>query len=371
MLAAPTELLTAFERPLRAPLPVIAEHLHALLNELPSPDDNPAAYCDSLARCFNQASLLEVHFGRAALAYSLCFRELQWIASFARATGLHGLLVYGFQPWINLARLDRLQGRTDRARERLSALAHALAAKRADLGSVVVSTSDWPSLVETMPRLTEILTMAWVCETLLCGLHSHRYDTLDCVEELVSHGAADPRIALIEARLIAARFPDGPAISHGVCREFEPLSQLKRHSLTLRMLELDAVQSLRRDDVSARTAAIAECNLATGIGCWHLAIVQHCIALLLKLDRSTVMPIAQRAYTAANHLGDEISSAWFADACIEASGGAPEWVRRRSLLSEHSWYARIRPANHPTCPSRLERIDALHRRIVSVSMSGN
>src|SRR5437660_1183353 len=122
MIAAPTELLTAFERPLRAPLPAIAEHLHSLLDELPSPDENPATYCDALARCFNQASLLEVHFGRSAMAYSLCFRELQWIDRLARETGMHGLLVYGFQPWINLARLDRLHGRTDQARKRLAAL---------------------------------------------------------------------------------------------------------------------------------------------------------------------------------------------------------------------------------------------------------
>lgn len=371
MLAAPTELLTAFERPLRAPLPVIAEHLHAILDELPSPDDAPFAYCEALARCFNQASLLEVHFGRAAPAYSLCFRELQWIDGFARATGLHGLLVYGFQPWINLARLDRLQGKIDQAQDRLSALAHALATQRADLGGFAVSPSDWPSLLEATPRLMEILTMAWVCETLLCGLHSHRYDTLDCVEKLVSQGAAEPRVALVEARLIAARLPDGPAVPTEPCHALEPLSQMKRHSLALRLLELDAGQALHRDDIFAKAAAMAECNLAAGADCWHLAIAQHCIALLLKLDRSAAMPIAERAYTAANHLGDEISSAWFADACIEASNGAQEWLRRRSLLAEHSWYARIRPKDRPTDPSRLQCIEALHGRIVSVSMSGN
>lgn len=371
MLAAPTELLTAFERPLRAPLPVIAGHLHAILDELPSPDDDPFAYCETLARCFNQASLLEVHFGRAAPAYSLCFRELRWIDGFARATGLHGLLAYGFQPWINLARLDRLQGKIDQAQDRLSALAHALATQRAELGSFVVSTSDWPSLLDTAPRLTEILTMAWVCETLLCGLHNHRYDTLDCVEKAVSQGAADPRVALVEARLIAARLPDGPAAPYEACHALEPLSQMKRHSLALRMLELDAGHSQHRDDVSVKAAAMADCNLPVGTGCWQLAIAQHCIALLLKLDRAAAMPIAERAYTAASHLGDEISSAWFADACIEASNGAQEWVRRRSLLAEHSWYARLRPKDQPTPAIRLECIEALHGRIVSVSMCGN
>jgi hypothetical protein len=368
MLAAPTELLTTFERPLRSPLPTIVEHLHAILDELPSPDENPAAYCDALARCFNQASLLEVHFGRSAMAYSLCSRELQWIAALARATGMRGLLVYGFQPWINLARLDRLHGRPNQARDRLAALAHALAARRVDIGSLVVSVSDWPALLETMPRLPEILAMVWICETLLCGLHSRRYETFDCVDRFVADNAADPHIALVEARLIAARLPDGPAVPAGAGCELETLSQLKRHSLMIRRLELDAAQSLQRDDVSTRTAAIAECNLAAGIGCWHLAIVQHCVALLLKLDRDAAMPIAECAHAAADRLGDEIFSAWFADACIEASSGAQEWVGRRSVLSDRSWYARIRTESQATHASRLECIDALHRRVVSVSM---
>jgi hypothetical protein len=344
--------------------------MHCILDTLPSLEQNPAAYCEAIARCFNQTSLLEVHFGRSEMAYSLCFRELQWIDNFARRSGLHGLLVYGFQPWINLARLDRLHGRTDHARNRLAALLEALATHHANFGTLVVSAYDWPNLIETMPHLTEILTMVWVCETLLCGLHSRCYNTFDCVDKLVDDEAADPRIALLEARLIAARLPGAPAVPHGVCCELETLLPPKRHSLAIRTLELEAVQMSHNADVATKSAAIAESNLGLGTGCWHLAIVQHCVALLLKLDRNAAMSISECAYAAADRLGDEIFSAWFADACIVASNGAQEWVRRRSLLSEQCWYVRIRTDNHAAHSSRLDCIDALHRRLVSLGTGG-
>src|SRR5262245_4171350 len=83
----------------------------------------PEAALSERCRCLNQAALIQLLGGEPEAAATLCWRQLAFLGrGWDDREPVDGV-VCAFQPWINLARLDRGAGAYPAARERLQVLA--------------------------------------------------------------------------------------------------------------------------------------------------------------------------------------------------------------------------------------------------------
>lgn len=101
------DLLTAFNRPHRIAIPVLLCQLEDRFTKQPPPVADP----EEMASILNRAALLETQFGRLHVAEILCHDQISWVARRVIPEHGTGYAYLGFQPWINLARLDQIRGK--------------------------------------------------------------------------------------------------------------------------------------------------------------------------------------------------------------------------------------------------------------------
>jgi hypothetical protein len=101
------DLLTAFNRPHRIAIPVLLCQLADRFTKQPPPVADP----EEMASILNRAALLETQFGRLHVAEILCHDQISWVARRVIPEHGTGYAYLGFQPWINLARLDQIRGK--------------------------------------------------------------------------------------------------------------------------------------------------------------------------------------------------------------------------------------------------------------------
>ena len=205
---APTEVfvyndvLIPHERALRKPLPQwtgeVTESLDwgrkVLANDL-------AAGTTTLITCFNQAALMEVLFGRTPHAQELCTRALSWLDKLISQTG--GLECYKnvFQPFVNLARLDRINGLWTEALSKLNVVQDALNLHSITLYRVCVP-DDVLHLLLQDSQLAGILRNACTIERLKTLLKAGMYSA---ILDLAAERRGEPLLAqfVAEAEAIA------------------------------------------------------------------------------------------------------------------------------------------------------------------------
>ena len=101
------DLLTAFNRPHRIAIPVLLCQLADRFTKQPPHVADP----EEMASILNRAALLETQFGRLHVAEILCHDQISWVARRVIPEHGTGYAYLGFQPWINLARLDQIRAK--------------------------------------------------------------------------------------------------------------------------------------------------------------------------------------------------------------------------------------------------------------------
>lgn len=360
MLKVPLDLLATFDRALRPALPRVAAHITRQIDGASAPGLTPRSRVFALVKSFNLAALMETQFGRPEKARELCEAEIAWLGRVARGADA-GLMAYAFQPWVNLARLDRFQGNYPDARRRLQVLEQARDMKRISLHGVRVERNAWPLLTELVPQLGAFLLFNWTYEGLLCALRSGDLSRINDIEGR-SGGDAVLQGMAAEAHHIAARLSNGahPAGEHPGGGEGSPLDDV----LTIRRAELDPAA------LTSAAPALGEISgrmLDGDPTTWHLAMVQTIVALLWEADRDLALERAEAGYTASIGAGDEVFEAWFAGACAGGLNGGP-WRQRVDDLAARSWYASVRRPDHPDDAARQATVGGVTSRLLEIAL---
>ena len=324
---------------------------------------------EKLVRCFNLCALLELHAGRPDRARLLCQTQLSWIASLLGGSHLRGFAAYAFQPWINLARLCRIEGRPNDALDLLSVIRNAYETKSVSLGEISVSREEWPSLKRLTPALEHFLAAVWTCEQLLIGLKFGRFELFSDVDNFIEVLAApDLKIASVEAAMLAECLPNGPVDPRIGSVVFDAsISDLQLHALALRKFALMKFRGTPATAYASQVKGIAGFYRAFPPEPWRLAIIQHSAALLLDSEADDTIDMLEAGYSAAVAIDDQPSIAWFAKSGMEATCGMLLWKERVESLRMNSWYAVIRDEEHFDMSLCTKRLDELMVRVVQLA----
>jgi len=76
----------------------------------------------TVAEIFNHATLVFISLGNFKYAREICYSQIQRFIEWGNNSNNHQLLKYVFQPWINLVRIDRLEGSIYDAFDKLNIL---------------------------------------------------------------------------------------------------------------------------------------------------------------------------------------------------------------------------------------------------------
>jgi hypothetical protein len=196
------DVLLPQERARRRPLPEWVDEIHANLDRARDGWVNDLAGATTgVMACFNQAALLEVHFGRKHLAEELCMRALSWLDGLIAQTGNIECYKNGFQPFVNLARLDRINGSWTEALSKLDVLRDALNLHSIRLYHLTVSDGVLRIILQDNKLLTILNNMCMI-ERLKTLLKAEMYDQVLELAVEPSTGALLPQF-LAEAQAVA------------------------------------------------------------------------------------------------------------------------------------------------------------------------
>jgi len=362
----PLELLSSQERSLRPPLQNLLARVDRRLDEIGLPSAVSDSDVYALLQCYNLCALVEAMAGRADEARRLCLDELCWLGRVADRTGRTGVLAYAFQPWVNLARLDRIAGDLAAARVKLDVLRAASQGHAMALGPIALEADHVPTLVAHVPGLTSFLHYNWIHERLLCELRS---DAPEGRREVEAVANAQQSILFsgmaLEADLIARR-QAGEDTEAESSRQYPEVADAFPVNVVASIRRAEIVlKHLRHGPDVINADALEEIGLRLLVGepsPWHLAVVQPIVNLLRELKPGADSNLASLAYEAAKRLGDEILQAWFASACAEHDEAAPIWQARLRNLASKTWYASI--GSHDGGGLRSTRLDEVHHRLI-------
>lgn len=362
----PLELLSSQERSPRPPLQSLLARVDRRLDEIGVPSAVSDSDVYALLQCYNLCALVEAMAGRADEARRLCLEELCWLGRIADRTGHKGVLSYAFQPWVNLARLDRIAGNLVAARIRLDVLRAASQGHAVALGPIALEADHIPTLVAHVPGLTSFLHYNWIHERLLCELRSDAPEgrlevkaVANAQQSILFNGMA------LEADLIARRQARDDEEAESSCPYPEVADAFPVNVVTsIRRAEIVLKHQRHSRDV-INADALQEIGLRLLVGepsPWHLAVIQPIVNLLGELKPGADLNLASLAYEAAKRLGDEILQSWFASVCAEHDEADSIWRERLRNLAASTWYASI--GSHDGGGLRSTRLNEVHHRLI-------
>ncbi len=333
-LKAPRELLTAFDRPVRLPLPI---QIETLVRSRPPAPPTDRSSVEAWARLFNQLALIELHFGRVDCAADLCRWQIDWVArQLVPALG-QGYAVFAFQPWVNLARLDLRMGRRGEGIARLAMVRQGAHGGAVTLRTVAAARRHHEAMCDLVPELPAFLGNVYMTELLLLAIRDDDTQAL----EMAAAGAAEMRWAddapaLEEARMLM-RVSDRRARTAAlapVTAHTPPGDILVRLALRLRALETGGDR--RADILEIAEAALRLFEIAPSGLC--LALVQHAVHKIYDPADESVFDLCRKGLAGAFDLNDVLLIKWFHTA---SNGGFNDRDFAEKLYSQTQYRAVI------------------------------
>jgi hypothetical protein len=112
-----------------------------------------------VASLLNLAALVEVLRGDTPTARAICDAELVWLASLASQCSERGAIsTLALQPWINIGRLCRIEGRMEEALHHFALVLRRAAPEPLALGPYCITNEDWEALLtsDTLENLWNV-----------------------------------------------------------------------------------------------------------------------------------------------------------------------------------------------------------------------
>lgn len=201
------ELLTAFHPLVKLPLPLWIKSILHNLPVLNLNDEYTISGYDLISVSFNQAALIEYYFGRTENAYKLCYSHLAWLAYWIKSAGKLELISHATEPWINIGRLERLEGRYASSLTYFKSLLEGVNKAEITLGPVKFGAEHWQVALKLNPDLVTHINNVCNSEIIKTLLKSKEYNAvLSYIEqERAFQGAGNSFLSeiMLEAKVVA------------------------------------------------------------------------------------------------------------------------------------------------------------------------
>ena len=196
-----TEFLTAFNRPHRYPIPILLRELVQRLDQMESPVSDPT----EIASILNRAALMEAQFGRPVIAEKLCHDQIRWVAKHVQPRHGPGHIYLAFQPWINMARLDRMAGRVNQSKEKMDQIRLAFAQQEINLDRLTVRPAHYDLIKEIDPYLQSFLRNSYLTEMLTWAQSDPSPTAIDDAAAAIDVSGSHRSVSIVlEAELLHA-----------------------------------------------------------------------------------------------------------------------------------------------------------------------
>lgn len=158
---------------------------------------------DKIADIFNNAALILFCIGDVKSARELCYSQIQMFVSLGKKSGNSHLYQYVFMPWINLIRIDRLEGKFSDAMNKLNMLSatNNMKIKVADDSLATYLMADRAELDADAYLL---IKNAVTFEFVKIYLETHQYaELIHYIERSIDNAAHENRSIFHEAMILA------------------------------------------------------------------------------------------------------------------------------------------------------------------------
>jgi tetratricopeptide (TPR) repeat protein len=337
------DLLLPHHRPIRYPLGRWTSIIQNKFDRCRTLDYCDPSICQDLIGCYNEFALIETYFGRSRDAEYLCNKALELLLSLVGQTGRYGCYGAAFDPFVNLGRLERLEGNYDKALARFRSVQSALRGITTSLGPIELTPKILAIVFEDR-RLVPVLREVFVVDSLKTLMKAHKYDEiLQFACECEDDAGPSSRQFLLEACIVAL----GAA---GECKEalrvldmYTAGAQVKNVAvLVFRRAELlVAVDETEKALKLASKLGEQFIRELDKLGKFSLGLL-YALARMLMLHRSELAPAVIRAGLALTVRLDEIPFRFDFLELLKKSVGADDssGTIEQSILElrESSWW---------------------------------
>jgi hypothetical protein len=173
--ALSTELLIARRRA-RNPLPTwVRNILDRFAQARAQAGADLYSACQQLLGCFNEAALVELHFGRRDHAGTLCRAAINLVERVLSKTGRLSAARFAFQPFINEGRLDRMSSHWDDALDKFRRLKSFREGESVEIGRLRITPRHSSAIATESPDFAGLMYEYYVIESLTTLLRAERF----------------------------------------------------------------------------------------------------------------------------------------------------------------------------------------------------
>jgi hypothetical protein len=195
------DTLLETERTTRPPLRLWARDS---LDALRATAARGSASWSGIASSMNVAALIEVYRGDRAGAKALCETQLRWIDNLAKSHGMTAVGELALQPWINLGRLQRIEGDFRGSLARFTLFIDQAAERDMHLGPIWIDAGMFRQIAEREPVVRRFLENVYVVDSCKTYFAAKDYEgLLAFTRRCRSIGASGTLPYLEEAEAIA------------------------------------------------------------------------------------------------------------------------------------------------------------------------
>jgi hypothetical protein len=128
--------------------------------------------------CFNQLGLIECYIGRLERATTSCYAHLEWVSQVVAEQELLAVSQQALDAWINLGRLDVINGAYNEALAKFALLQKAKRGEELTVGALTISDKHWQAIVQARPDFYEFIENVFITDSVKALLKSKDYEAV-------------------------------------------------------------------------------------------------------------------------------------------------------------------------------------------------
>jgi hypothetical protein len=300
----------------------------------------------------NNAALIAAHRGDTRTAWELCEAHLRWQSRFGRRSGDPATTGHALQPWINLGRLEALDGRGEAAVQRFAVLQGCAAGAALDLGRGRVAPAGWRVIADTSEEFGRYVERVRVVESLKALLLAHADAALLRFAATLGGGLPAALSRLVEEAVVVAAAGAG---EHDRAARIAADAARASTGWTRMVFQLRLGETFAAADDTPRAAAVLAPVLSAGLRLSPATLgeLQALYVLTRAAAAGLEAGLALEAAGLARALLDgarAVRDQGFELAALRVLGRAappatrPRWLAELAALAEATEYARERAA---------------------------
>lgn len=277
-----------------------------------------------LVNCFNEAALIEVCFGRHDKSAALCSAYLEWANRHSQTPNALVILQYAFEPFLNLARLERIAQKYEEALRRIEVVDKVARCQDAWLGEVFIPADLSQEIFARTTPFPRLIRTTYILEWVKTLVKSKRYiEAIEFNPPWHSPGDLTARDVIWEGRIISlcclGRYEEaieagGPAL--------QERDGMNRSVFLFRRAETYAAAGQTEDAMRvARNLARSFIGYTGSLSMTRLGLLVRLSSLLGKLGAEDALPLAELGLNRATAVGDILFQSEFLHLMADFGGG--------------------------------------------------